>query len=133
MAASGEKKCGCSGIRNCLLCEDKNIPTKSLDLEHSTRIQHYKLCIQCGDTLRTDQQCKHCRERDKMDFIALEGVSVIQGFVDEVEEQSIVTEIDRTIWKPSQSGRRKQVKQKWMPYIRHARGGVHEGAIYVNF
>jgi len=43
-----------------------------------------------------------------MDFIALEGVSVIQGFVDEVEEQSIVTEIDRTIWKPSQSGRRKQ-------------------------
>lgn len=38
----------------------------------------------------------------------LEGVSVILDFVGESEELSIVKEIDRTIWKSSQSGRRKQ-------------------------
>lgn len=42
----------------------------------------------------------------------LEGVIVILDFVGESEELSIVKEIDRTIWKSSQSGRRKQVSEE---------------------
>jgi len=41
--------------------------------------------------------------------MGLKGVSVIPDFVNEDEERTIVTEIDKTIWKASQSGRRKQV------------------------
>lgn len=74
-------------------------------------MRQYTFCIRCGRTLQADQKCTH-RERGEgpgtQDGVGLEGVSVILGFVTDIEEQTIVAEIDRTIWKPSQSGRRKQ-------------------------
>lgn len=105
-------ECGCTGIRKCLLCEDfKNISKNTSEEEGSKAIHQYKFCILCGSTLPADQQCIHCKEPGncKGDSIELDGVTVIRDFVSELEEQAIVTEIDRTVWKPSQSGRRKQV------------------------
>lgn len=107
MAAAQE--CGCTGIRQCLLCEEKNTPINAFEEESTKRIRQYKLCILCGDTLPADELCSHNKALTQ-DYILLEGVIVVQDFLSELEEQNIVTEIDRTIWKPSQSGRRKQVK-----------------------
>lgn len=120
MAAALE--CGCTGIRQCLLCEDKgkfkNTPINTFEEESTKRIRQYKLCILCGDTLPADELCSH-NKATTHDYILLEGVIVVQDFLSELEEQNIVTEIDRTIWKSSQSGRRKQVKDailivKWV-------------------
>ena len=111
--AAAEVECGCTGVRKCLLCEDKDIPINTLEEDCSKNIRQYKLCIICGDTLPVDEQCTHCKEPGKKESLALEGVTVIQDFVSELEEQTIVKEIDRTIWKPSQSGRRKQVTSVW--------------------
>ena len=107
-------ECGCTGIRKCLLCEDKgkfkNTPINAFGEESTKTIRKYKLCILCGDTLPADELCSHNNEAMKHECISLEGVIVVEDFVNELEEQIIVTEIDRTVWKPSQSGRRKQVK-----------------------
>jgi len=114
MAASKEN-CVCSGIRKCLMCEDtgrlKKISQHALKEEHAITIQRYNFCTFCGRTYFKDQDCLHHdhkvidHEEDKM---GLKGVSVIPDFVNEDEERTIVTEIDKTIWKASQSGRRKQ-------------------------
>lgn len=118
MAAAVRSECGCTGIRKCLLCEDKDkfkcVSINALEEERSKTMRQYTFCIRCGRTLQADQKCTH-RERKgegpgTQDGVGLEGVSVILGFVTDIEEQTIVAEIDRTIWKPSQSGRRKQVK-----------------------
>ena len=112
MAAAGVE-CGCSGIRKCLLCEGKvKFDSRSINTlteEHSKKIQQYKFCVLCGDTFPADKECIHRKDLEKQGCEELEGVIVIDDFVSELEEQSIVTEIDRTIWKPSQSGRQKQV------------------------
>ena len=112
-------ECGCTGIRKCLLCEDKDkfkcVSINALEEECSKKMRQYTFCVRCGRTLQADQKCTH-RERKgegpgtQDGRVRLEGVSVILGFVTDIEEQTIVAEIDRTIWKPSQSGRRKQVK-----------------------
>jgi len=115
MAASKEN-CVCSGIRKCLICEDtgrlKKISQHALKEEHAITIIRYNFCTFCGRTYFKGQDCLHHNhklidhEEDKM---GLKGVSVIPDFVNEDEERTIVTEIDKTIWKASQSGRRKQV------------------------
>ena len=117
MAAAVQSECGCTGIRKCLLCEDRDkfkcVSINALEEERSKKMRQYTFCIRCRRTLQADQKCTH-RERGEgpgaQDGVGLEGVSVILGFVTDIEEQTIVAEIDRTIWKPSQSGRRKQVK-----------------------
>lgn len=113
MAASKEN-CACSGIRQCLLCEDtgrlKKISQDTLKEEHTKAIQRYNFCTFCGRTYFKDQDCLHHDHKViEEDKIGLKGVSVISNFVNEDEERTIVTEIDKTIWKASQSGRRKQV------------------------
>lgn len=118
MAAAVQTECGCTGIRKCLLCEDKDkfkcVSIKALEEERSKKMQQYTFCIRCGRTLQVGQKCTHrerkCEGPGTQEGVVLEGVSVILGFVTDIEEQTIVAEIDRTIWKPSQSGRRKQVK-----------------------
>lgn len=118
MAAAVQSECGCTGIRKCLLCEDKGkfkcVSINALEEERGKKMRQYTFCIRCGRTLQADQKCTR-RERKgegpgTQDGVGLEGVSVILDFVTDIEEQTIVAEIDRTIWKPSQSGRRKQVK-----------------------
>lgn len=123
MAAANED-CGCSGIRKCLLCEDKGRFNKMSNIapvneEHTKltkAIQKYKFCIFCGGTFPASQKCLHQNDVEQ-DKIKLEGITVISDFVNEAEEQSIVTEIDKSIWKPSQSGRRKQVNQNSNVFI----------------
>lgn len=112
MAAS-EEDCACSGIRKCLLCEDKGrlkkISQHTVEEEHTKTIQRYNFCNFCGRTFPKDQEiCLHHKDIEE-NKIRLKGVTVLPDFVNEYEERMIVTEIDKTIWKASQSGRRKQV------------------------
>jgi len=111
MAASKEN-CACSGIRKCLLCEDKSrlkkISQDGVEQEYTKAIQRYNFCNFCGRTFPKGEDCLHHKDIEE-DKIRLIGVTVIPDFVNEDEEQAIVTEIDKTIWKASQSGRRKQV------------------------
>ena len=110
MAASKEN-CACSGIRKCLLCEDKGrlkkISQHTVEEGHTKAIQRYDFCNFCGRSFPKGQECLHYDIG--VDKIRLEGVTVIPDFVNEDEERTIVSEIDKTIWKASQSGRRKQV------------------------
>lgn len=110
MAASKED-CACSGIRKCLLCENndrlKKISQHTVEEEHTKAIQRYNFCNFCGRTFPTVQECLHKDTEENK--IRLKGVTVLPDFVNEDEERMIVTEIDKTIWKASQSGRRKQV------------------------
>lgn len=111
MAASMEK-CACRGIRKCLLCEDKGrlkkISQHTVEEEHTKAIQRYNFCNFCGRTFPKGQECFHHKDIEE-NKIRLKGVTVVPDFVNEDEERMIVTEIDKTIWKASQSGRRKQV------------------------
>lgn len=113
MAASKED-CACSGIRKCLLCEDKGrlkkISKDIVEEEQTKAIQRYKFCNFCGRIFPKGQECLHHKDIEE-DKIGLKGVTVISDFVNEDEERTIVTEIDKTIWKASQSGRRKQVNK----------------------
>lgn len=113
MAASKEN-CACSGIRKCLLCEDKGrlkkISKDIVEEEQTKAIQRYKFCNFCGRIFPKGQECLHHKDIEE-DKIGLKGVTVIPDFVNEDEERTIVTEIDKTIWKASQSGRRKQVNK----------------------
>lgn len=102
------ESCGCTGIRTCLLCEDKKTSKNTLEDENGKTIQQYKFCIFCGETFLVGQECMHRKDIDN-EKIKLEGITVIQDFVNEIEEKTIVADIDKTVWKPSQSGRRKQV------------------------
>ncbi|XP_068678075.1 alpha-ketoglutarate-dependent dioxygenase alkB homolog 4-like [Montipora foliosa] len=115
MSAVG-RECSCTGIRKCLLCENnvklQNTLRNTITEEFSKKQRRYKLCIMCGKTLSYDKKCIHVKDLtssvDAENGTTLHGVDVIRDFVSEFEERSIVREIDETIWKPSQSGRRKQ-------------------------
>ena len=120
--AAEEVNCACTGIRRCLLCEDnvrsQNAPRNAVEEKSTTKLRRYKLCIVSGKTmtLSSPKQCTHIQNSnnavDSENETNLEGVSVILDFVSESEELSIVKEIDRTVWKSSQSGRRKQVREE---------------------
>ena len=120
--AAERGNCACSGIRKCLLCEDnvrsQNAPRSAVEEKSTTKLRRYKLCIVCGKTmaLPSPKKCTHIQNSnnsmDSDNETKLEGVSVILDFLGESEELSIVKEIDRTIWKSSQSGRRKQVSEE---------------------
>ena len=120
--AAEEGNCACSGIRKCLLCEDnvrsQNAPRSAVKEKSTMKLSRYKLCIVCGKTttVPSPKKCTHIQNSnsamDSDNETNLEGVSVILDFVGESEELSIVKEIDRTIWKSSQSGRRKQVSEE---------------------
>lgn len=99
------KACGCKGIRCCLQCEGgEKAPS-------SSGVQHFLLCILCGETVLSAGAGEDCKHHVKLEqnIPSLKGITVVRNFVSEEEENGIVTEIDKTVWSKSQSGRRKQV------------------------
>nr|XP_058948191.1 alpha-ketoglutarate-dependent dioxygenase alkB homolog 4-like isoform X1 [Pocillopora verrucosa] len=99
--------CGCTGIRKCLLCEENKKSNNMFADKRSKTTEKYEFCILCGETFLVGQECLHRKDIDDVN-VKLKGITVIQNFINEIEEETIVADIEKTVWKPSQSGRRKQ-------------------------
>eukprot|EP00058_Branchiostoma_floridae_P011193 XP_002596681.1 hypothetical protein BRAFLDRAFT_219277 [Branchiostoma floridae] len=91
--------CGCKGIRTCLLCEGERTTVKAPQGHAVT----YMYCNQCHKAWR-HMEGSRC-QTEEMDF---PGVLVVEDFITPEEEADIVTVIEGTEWKVSQSGRKKQ-------------------------
>ncbi|XP_035690677.1 alpha-ketoglutarate-dependent dioxygenase alkB homolog 4-like [Branchiostoma floridae] len=94
--------CGCKGIRTCLLCEGERTTVKAPQ-GHAKRLVRYMYCNQCHKAWR-HMEGSRC-QTEEMDF---PGVLVVEDFITPEEEADIVTVIEGTEWKVSQSGRKKQ-------------------------
>ena len=127
-----EATCRCTGIRTCLICEEKkgSIARKPV---HEPLLATVYLCHNCGRVFQSVaashspplQLCSPLCTSDKPVLktsqctISAYGIPnfreviVVKDFVSEEEEQSIVAEIDQSRWAESQSGRRKQVSELW--------------------
>lgn len=110
--------CACSGIRSCLLCEDKDfLNTFDKDASHKNKIKTLMFCIKCqelcsiaalqDDFLRNAEQA--CSKHDCIFQDIVSGITVIEDFITTSEEEFMVAEIEKFPWRVSQSGRRKQV------------------------
>ncbi|GFT85418.1 alpha-ketoglutarate-dependent dioxygenase alkB homolog 4 [Nephila pilipes] len=92
------EKCGCKGIRTCLICEkdeNKNIENKYTD--QYIYCPHCNLCWPEGTF------------NSKMRIPLYVGrLKVLPDFINVEEESSLITAIDLIPWMPSQSGRKKQ-------------------------
>ena len=126
-------KCGCKGIRTCLLCEQQDGGTSLPQLQETCHEIHQ--CHRCGRVLPESgliqpdldvsplfscgEPCtstrtlevSYCRDQSGSEPIRFEGVAVIKDFVSPEEEGDIVKDVDGWMWAESQSGRRKQVRQ----------------------
>lgn len=111
MAEKVRECCGCSGTRSCLLCEQKE--TSKSDSKQQNSISRYYLCLICQNIVKSGETCTHLEDDFETGKLATKnvfgGLDVFLEFITETEENEIVNEIDKTLWKPSQSGRRKQV------------------------
>ena len=107
--------CGCSGIRSCLLCESKK-DDKTINLNHGKKLKTLMLCIKCQklclETVLKENLCQNtaqtCSEHGCFEDV-VSGITVIEDFITEKEEEFIVAEIEKFPWRVSQSGRLKQV------------------------
>ncbi|XP_019621387.1 PREDICTED: alpha-ketoglutarate-dependent dioxygenase alkB homolog 4-like [Branchiostoma belcheri] len=96
------KKCGCKGIRTCLLCEEEKATVNGSE-GNAGRLVRYMYCHQCHKAWRHTEGSL-C-QTEQIDF---PGVLIVEDFITPEEETEIVTVIEGTEWKMSQSGRKKQ-------------------------
>ncbi|XP_072550083.1 alpha-ketoglutarate-dependent dioxygenase alkB homolog 4 [Salminus brasiliensis] len=91
-------KCGCKGIRTCLICEGndgKYNLLKTHTLKYDFRYDpELKLAVPVGDGVQEP--------------FPFPGVFLWENFVTEDEETEMVAKMDQDVWRESQSGRRKQ-------------------------
>ena len=118
MAEKITTTCGCMGVRSCLLCENKSPKNHTINKlyenEPAENILCYDFCIICTATVHKGAKCEHISRTPtpspgSESFPVLNGIRIVENFVNEEEERQIVSEIDKSEWKMSQSGRRKQV------------------------
>ncbi|EDO47562.1 predicted protein, partial [Nematostella vectensis] len=100
-------KCGCTGIRSCLFCKDNTKTSQSTTSVDEAKTK-YLFCHLCSQTLPLGGTCSHELGDCGRYGPSLDGITLIEDFVSQREEARIVQVIDETVWKPSQSGRRKQ-------------------------
>ncbi|KAJ7997006.1 hypothetical protein DPEC_G00224430 [Dallia pectoralis] len=91
-------KCGCKGIRTCLICECVN--GKQLLLDNGQSPWHnfiYDPCLRRAVL----------SDGGSLSF-PFSGIYLWNNFITEEEEKDLITNMDLNSWKDSQSGRRKQ-------------------------
>ncbi|XP_015929932.2 alpha-ketoglutarate-dependent dioxygenase alkB homolog 4 [Parasteatoda tepidariorum] len=91
-------KCGCKGIRTCLICEKEKGISVEPSLEEETVVYIY---------------CPYCNlcwseAGNSVDPLYIDKIALIPDFINKEEESYLVSSIDELPWMPSQSGRRKQ-------------------------
>lgn len=105
------KPCSCKGIRTCLICEnlsvDDNKTRKKGEEVFNNRKKHvFIYCESCKKGWKENVLGKHPNHSgDSIEFL---GISLVENFISESEEEFLVAEIDKTSFVDSQSGRRKQ-------------------------
>lgn len=131
MAAGGEvRTCGCRGIRHCLVCQSDaatDVPKSEREIYQCCncgRLMHngmeYEILSSPLRKCRKEQNCQnqyhlvvpdHVTVSNQSDeTISYGGVTVIKEFVTSKEEESLINQLDMSLWAESQSGRRKQVR-----------------------
>ncbi|MEE6468742.1 hypothetical protein FKM82_008362 [Ascaphus truei] len=105
-AALGEgpsrARCGCQGIRRCLLCEPPGGGGRAGPPGVSSKTKSFIYSP-------TEGLAMGIKNTDMSGWaFPFPGVCLIQDFVTEDEEREMVHLMDEEIWRPSQSGRRKQ-------------------------
>ncbi len=131
-------RCGCKGIRTCLLCEQQTSGETPISPEEGCHVIHQ--CYRCGKVLPEESgkvqpdpkapplfSCvEPCSNTSILrawytqevscdsEPIRFEGVTIVKDFVSMEEEDAIVTTVDGWKWVESQSGRRKQVQKKYV-------------------
>lgn len=117
---SDDVGCGCTGIRNCALCEKQR--TLSSDHLPSSHTCHW-YCLSCqqifvgslDDHLIQFGEMDWCRiHNGLMSSMNVSGICVKQDFIDNEEEETLLNEINKQDWKISQSGRKKQVRSLYV-------------------
>jgi uncharacterized protein with PIN domain len=85
----------------------------------SSMLQVYTYCAECRKAWHTCSECNnhshplHCSD----DSVEFSGIDILYNYVSEDEEASLCTQIDEVEWKPSQSGRLKQVMIFYVPLL----------------
>ena len=120
---SRSDQCVCSGIRKCAICApDKVQHEKQVEQQELETKRVYLYCIKCNrcnlltdqtrqfiadflDQTTSERPCD-CQESDNQ--IQIHGIHVQNNFISEPEEVHLCSEIDRSKWIESQSGRFKQ-------------------------
>lgn len=125
------RKCGCKGIRTCIICENQGKSRNVTQHDSSSAVRTYTFCAKCNKAWKdldetgennklygisgtstdtygarqngSDLECQHTGLC--MEF---SGIEIIHDFVSGEEEEEICTTIDKTPFVLSQSGRRKQ-------------------------
>ncbi|KRZ68404.1 Alpha-ketoglutarate-dependent dioxygenase alkB -like protein 4 [Trichinella papuae] len=119
----GEQICGCKGIRFCRLCENTD-RVKNLKRERCLDCKKYRIFIYCrkcdslGHSLTSEMHSVeqlielynnfHDLVQGNFDCFTCETVKVVENFLTEDEEASLLKSISQNAWHVSQSGRRKQ-------------------------
>jgi alkylated DNA repair protein alkB family protein 4 len=103
-----KQSCACKGIRKCAICipkEQQSLVTDDIKLKYYNYCQNCGLChlIQNIEDFN-EIECNHDLEAN----IRINGILLIQNFIDENEEIYLVDEINKSKWIDSQSGRFKQ-------------------------
>lgn len=110
-----EKRCGCKGVRSCLLCEAEGQKSPPEPLPALSFTQ----CHRCGELFPLGSDVTRCPMTSctpkriwspVLSDVGFDGVTVVQDFVTPREEEETVRTIDQHPWAESQSGRRKQVQ-----------------------
>lgn len=106
--------CGCTGIRNCSLCQAES----NAELNTSALTNLHWFCPLCDrifpgnieDYISTFDDKNWCEmHKTEICSVSVEGICVVERFIDDKEENLLLDSINRHDWKLSQSGRRKQV------------------------
>ena len=134
MEKSGNEQllCGCKGIRTCLICEsygaqrEKGEEAKGRreaaqreaaerEAEDGREVRLYRWCQECGQLRAEEEEANAncgagCKPAEEHGLPAFAGVQVFPEFVTRDEEAAFLHTMDQWPWKPSQSGRFKQVR-----------------------
>ncbi|GFQ73360.1 alpha-ketoglutarate-dependent dioxygenase alkB homolog 4 [Trichonephila clavata] len=95
-----KEKCGCKGIRSCLICEkgeNKNSTYKCTETDQYSYCPYCNLCWPEGAS-----------DSDVVTPLYVSRVKLLPDFISEEEESSLIDAIDLIPWMQSQSGRKKQ-------------------------
>lgn len=105
------KSCSCKGIRTCLACESlminenkkKNLSNVNINKQKKHIYIYCELCEKGWEENVPGTHPDHSG-----DSIEFPGIVLLRNFISVSEEELLVTEIDKTAFVDSQSGRKKQ-------------------------
>ena len=99
-------KCACKGIRTCKICNNAN---SNNSFENVTKYIYCEKCLLCHfieNEIDINRTCENLKETNRS--ICVQGIFLMQNFINEIEETFFLNEINKSKWVDSQSGRFKQ-------------------------